>query len=58
MGTGISLVAIIGIAAAAIWSMTFGLRAWTTEEIRRLRVQDKPPVLSVLQLTSSDGASF
>jgi protein SCO1 len=58
IGTGISFVAIIGLAAAAIGSTTFGLRAWTTEEIRRLRVQAEPPVLSVLQLTSSNGASF
>ncbi|HEV7443993.1 MAG TPA: SCO family protein [Steroidobacteraceae bacterium] len=58
MGTGISLVAIISFAAAAIWSITFGLRSWTTEEIRRLRVQAEPPVLGGLQLTSSNGASF
>jgi protein SCO1/2 len=58
IGTGIGFVAIIGLAAAVIWSTTFGLRAWTTEEIRRLRVQAEPPVLSVLQLTSSNGASF
>ena len=58
MGTGIGFVAIIGLSAALIWSTTLGLRAWTTEEIRRLRVQAEPPVLSVLQLTSSNGASF
>jgi protein SCO1/2 len=58
MGTGMSLVAIIGFAAAAIWFITFGLCGLTTEEIRRLRVQAEPPVLGGLQLTSSNGASF
>lgn len=57
MGTGVSLAAVSAVAAAAIWFTTFGLRAWTTEEIRRLRVQAEPPVLSALQLKSSDGAS-
>jgi protein SCO1/2 len=57
MGTGVCLVALIAVATVAVWSTTFGLRAWTTEEIRRLRVQADPTALSVLQLTSSDGVS-
>jgi protein SCO1/2 len=58
MGTYLSLAATCAVAATVIWSTTFGLRAWTTEEVRRLRVQAEPPVLSALQLRSSDGASF
>ena len=58
IGTALGLAATSAVAAAAIWSTTFGLRAWTTEEIRRLRVQSEPPVLSALQLRSSDGTSF
>ena len=58
LGTGLSLAAVCAVAAAAIWSTTFGLSAWTTEEVRRLRVQAEPPVLSALQLRSSDGTSF
>jgi protein SCO1/2 len=58
LGTGLSLAAVCAVAAAAIWSTTFGLSAWTTEEVRRLRVQAQPPVLSALQLRSSDGTSF
>jgi len=57
IGTGVSLVALSAVATVVVWLTTFGLRAWTTEEIRRLRVQANPPVLSVLQLTSSTGAS-
>jgi len=52
-----SLAAVGAVAAVAVWFTTFGLRAWTTEEVRRLRVQAEPPVLSVLHLTSSDGKS-
>ncbi len=57
IGTGAGLVALSAVATVVVWFTTFGLRAWTTEEIRRLRVQANPPVLSVLQLTSSTGAS-
>jgi protein SCO1 len=57
IGTGVGLVALSAVATVVVWLTTFGLRAWTTEEIRRLRVQANPPVLSVLQLTSSTGAS-
>jgi len=53
----VGLVALSAVATVVVWFTTFGLRAWTTEEIRRLRVQANPPVLSVLQLTSSTGAS-
>ncbi len=57
IGTAVSLTAVGAVAAAAAWFTTFGLRGWTTEEVRRLRVQANPPVLSALQLTSSSGAS-
>jgi protein SCO1 len=57
IGTGVGLVALSAVATVVVWFTTFGLRAWTTEDIRRLRVQANPPVLSVLQLTSSTGAS-
>jgi protein SCO1/2 len=56
IGTGVGLVALSAVATVVVWSTTFGLRAWTTEEIRRLRVQAERPVLSSLQLTSSSGA--
>jgi hypothetical protein len=56
--TAIALFAISAIAAAAVWSTTFGLRARTMEEVRRLGVQANPPVLSSLQLTSSAGTFF
>jgi protein SCO1/2 len=56
--TPIALFVISVIAAAAVRSTTFGLRAWTTEEVRRLRVQANPPALGSLQLISSAGTSF
>jgi protein SCO1 len=56
-GTAIALFTLSVIAVAAVWSTTFGLRAWTTEEGRRLRVMAKPPALSALNLTSSAATS-
>lgn len=52
------LALVSAIAAAALWAATDGLKAWTSEEVRRLRVQEKPPVLSALQLRSASGAFF
>jgi len=58
LGTAIAVFAVSAIAAAAVWSTTSGLHAWTTEEVRRLRVQAQPPALSALHLTSSAATSF
>ena len=56
--TAIVLFAMSAGAVTAVWSTTRGLRAWTTEEVRRLRVQAKPPLLSALRLTSSAATTF
>jgi protein SCO1/2 len=56
--TAIVLLAMSAGAVTAVWSTTCGLRAWTTEEGRRLRVQAKPPLLSALRLTSSAATTF
>ena len=56
--TAIVLFAMSACAVTAVWSTTRGLRAWTTEEVRRLRVQAKPPLLSALRLTSSAATTF
>ena len=58
VGTAIALLAMSAIAAVAVWSTTSGLHAWTTEEVRRLRVKAEPPALSALHLTSSAATSF
>jgi protein SCO1/2 len=58
LGTVIALCTMIGIAAAALWSVTFGLRGWTAEEIRRLRVRADPPQLRALRLDTSTGTSL
>jgi protein SCO1 len=58
LGTAIALCAMIGIAAAALWSVTFGLRGWTAEDIRRLRVLADPPQLHALRLDTSSGMSL
>ena len=58
LGTVIALCTMIGIAAAALWSVTFGLRGWTAEEIRRLRVRVDPPKLRALRLETSTGTSL
>ena len=58
LGTVIALCTMIGIAAAALWSVTFGLRGWTAEEIRRLRVLADPPQLRALRLDTSTGTSL
>ncbi len=58
LGTGIVSCAMLGIAAAALWSVTFGLRGWTTENIRRLRVPADPPHLQALRLATSTGISL
>jgi protein SCO1/2 len=48
----------IGIATAALWSLTFGLRGWTADDIRRLRVLADPPQLHALRLDTSTGISL
>jgi protein SCO1/2 len=58
LGTAIASCTMIGIAAAALWSVTFGLRGWTAEEIRRLRVPADPPQLHALRLDTSTGISL
>jgi protein SCO1 len=58
LGTVIVSCTMIGIAAAALWSVTFGLRGWTAEEIRRLRVPANPPQLRALRLDTSTGISL
>jgi protein SCO1/2 len=58
MFAGVLFAMVTAIAAVAVWTTTDGLRAWTTEEVRRLHVQEQPPVLSALRLTSSSGTSF
>jgi protein SCO1/2 len=58
LGTAIVSCAIVGIAALALWSVTFGLRGWTTETIRRFRVSAHPPLLHSLRLTTSTGATL
>jgi len=55
LGTAIALCTMIGIAMAALWSVTFGLRGWTAEDIRRLRVPADPPRLQALRLDTSTG---
>jgi protein SCO1/2 len=57
-GTVIASCAMIGIAAAALWSVTFGLRGWTAEAIRRLRVPADPPQLQALRLDTSTGTAL
>jgi protein SCO1/2 len=56
--TAIVLFAMSAGAVTAVWLTTCGLRAWTTEEGRRLRVQAKPPLLSALRLISSAATTF
>lgn len=56
--TLIVLFTMSAIAATAAWFTTLGLHAWTTEDVRRLRVRAKPPVLGTLRLTSSAATSF
>ncbi len=58
LGTVIASCTMIGIAAAALWAVTFGLRGWTAEEIRRLRVRTDPPQLRALRLDTSTGTSL
>ncbi len=56
--TGIASCMMISIAATALWSVTFGLRGWTAEDIRRLRVPADPPRLHALRLDTSTGHSL
>jgi len=58
LGTAIASCTMLGIAAAAIWSVTFGLRGWTADHIRRLRVPANPPQLHALRLETSTGISL
>jgi protein SCO1/2 len=58
LGTAIASCTMIGVAAAALWSVTFGLRGWTAEAIRRLRVPTDPPQLQALRLDTSTGISL
>src|ERR1700693_5669695 len=58
LGTAIASCTMIGIAAAALWCVTFGLRGWTAEDIRRLRVPADPPQLQALRLDTSTGISL
>lgn len=43
------------VALAAASRATAGFRAWTTEEVRRLRVAEQPVALSELPVLASDG---
>jgi protein SCO1/2 len=58
LGTMVASCTMIGIAAAALWSVTFGLHGWTAEEVRRLRVPGHPPELQALRLETSTGLSL
>ena len=53
--TGMALVGLACVATAAAWITTSGGRCWTSEAIRRARIQATPPVLSPLDLRSSTG---
>jgi protein SCO1/2 len=49
--------AVVLVGAWAIWSTTSGLRAWTSEDVRRLRVEETPLQLPPLPSRSTEGAA-
>jgi protein SCO1/2 len=57
VGTGLATMAVTLAAAGCVWAMTLGLRGFTSETLRRLRVREHPPLLSSLRLRSAGGES-
>lgn len=57
LGTGFATLALTLAAIGCVWSMTLGLRGFTSETLRRLRVTEHPPQLSSLHLRSASGES-
>ena len=55
LGTGLATLAVTLFAVASVWAMTLGLRGFTSEGLRRLRVTEHPPMLSSLSLHSAGG---
>lgn len=53
--TGLALLGIGCLGIAAVWITTWGGRCWTSEALRRARIEADPPVLSPLDLRSSTG---
>jgi protein SCO1/2 len=53
--TGVALLGIGCLGIVAVWTTTSGGRYWTSEALRRARIEATPPVLSALDLRSPSG---
>lgn len=58
LGTASALLLVSTVSVAATWHLTLGLRAWTSEDARRIRVLETPVFLSPIELISSSGRRF
>ena len=56
--TASALLLVTTVGMAATWHLTLGLRAWTSEDARRIRVLETPVFLSPLELISPSGRRF
>jgi protein SCO1/2 len=55
LGTGLATLVVTLVAAGCVWATTLGLRGFTSEALRRLRVMERPPMLSSLSLRAASG---
>ncbi|HJY79032.1 MAG TPA: SCO family protein [Burkholderiales bacterium] len=55
--TLVALAVVLGAALAAVWHVTLGFRALTSEDARRIRVADAPVPVSPLRVLDPRGAS-
>lgn len=55
-GTLAAVLACVLVGGWATWKLTCGLRAWTSEDVRRLRVEEAPWRLSPMPARSIEGA--
>ena len=58
LSTASALLLVFTVGMAATWHLTLGLRAWTSEDARRIRVLETPVFLSSLELISPSGRRF
>ena len=56
--TASALLLVFTVGMAATWHLTLGLRAWTSEDARRIRVLETPVFLTSLELISPSGQRF
>src|SRR5215831_10490981 len=58
MRSVLSVLGVLCLGSAALWAGTDGLRAFTSEQARRLAVEQKPRPIPMARLQDQDGVAF